>query len=359
MVLRSIWNRKNPNYRYRPQYRRDDGVRRRRVKEDDVKEIEEEERKCEVVARVLLEGRDVTNEELDQEVASQRQKDQDEGRQRGQRSRSRSRSRSINSSGQSGNQFRHASAPSGDNVNGDSGAVDYDLTLLQPLLNAQYGRSGRRSQTMPSSGQTDFSLPITFPNYTHHNVDATGINAPFAGFVGFGSRFGSVSSSNSMAAPLPSPRTIANMQHLVDAMDSQGTTSVNATNSALTYQPGFKSAIDDNVTLLSPSFSRKFSLGRWEVPGVPHAHNAFAQNAASQTLAPAPQIPGHNYDAYGSSTQSMQYQSYDAQNIPVQPYSNANGAEAPTYVYLSKADAQNPQIVEHYLSQGFGVSFDV
>lgn len=55
LTLAYAHHRQNPDYKYRPVYRREGVVRRRRRKLEE-NDIEEEERKCEVVARVLLEG---------------------------------------------------------------------------------------------------------------------------------------------------------------------------------------------------------------------------------------------------------------------------------------------------------------
>ena len=350
---KAIWEKKaaeekeahkiaNPNYRYRPVYRKENNNRRRRIREADVKEAEDEERKCEVVARVLLEGREVTGEELDQEVEAQKVVDQAEGRQRGQRQRSRSRSRSTNS--HDGNKHaRNTSAPPGADAVLDE--LSFDGMHLQPTMPLHYARGGRlRSSTMPTS-HNDFGLPgLPYPYY---NTGMPELNPAAALLGGLTTRL----SHNGYNSGVTGATAADGMPHIT-AGSSYGSSD------GLPYSHnGLKSNAGDNVSLLSPSFTRKFSLGRWEVPGGPM--NAFSDSAGGQTLAPPVEAgygdidssrPGTSYGPGYEGSQDDQSRSYNQQG---------DQSYVPTYVYLSKADAQNPQIVEHYLSQGMGVSFPV
>lgn len=347
-------NRKNPNYRYRPVYRRENVVRRRRRKPSDDEEVEEVERKCEVVARVLLEGREVNEEELQKEVEEQRIKDQEEGRVRA-RSRSRSRSKSRVQQ-----QHRPNSAPPGEL----DGQLDYDDLhhqmvgghgdFLKPTAIPMRGGAGAlgagrsRAKTMPS--QHDF-MPTPFAQ----SYSSTGQYAPSFGGPDYG--FSMIGRYNAFGDGMgaPSPRTAANLEQIFNAVNGEDPSNP----SGYAVPNGLKSTTGDNVSLMSPSWARKFSLGRWEIPqtaaplpntaalyGAPGDMTAGPggipmpyQDYGASTLATpaAPQMPNYSYG-----TNSLAPESYapPQQALPGNQYANPSA----TYVYLSKADAQNPEV---------------
>jgi hypothetical protein len=317
--------RRNPNYRYRPVYRRETTTKRKRRKPTDDDEAEEEERKCEVVARVLLEGREVSEDQLQQEVEEQRIKDQEEGRHRS-RSRSRSRSKSVNGGHGDMRHGRPSSAPPGQ----DPFQLDYmdqqmDDGFLRPgMLQSRSAATRSRAKTMPTQNDFDFSNTPFYGTSINPLMPATG---PDYGFSMSG-RLGSIG-----GLPVPSPRTAANMQSLFNAVNGDDS-------NGFAYPSGLKGN-DENISLLSPSYSRKFSLGRWEIPQTASGPSIFASPAAShQPL---------NYSQYPDTATVNPGQpnyTYDANTGYNQPFTQGGdqAQPAPTYVYLSKADAENPEV---------------
>lgn len=332
---KSIWEKKaleekeehrrnNPNYRYRPLFSRKEipaKKRRRKPTEDEV--MEEEERKSEVVARVLLEGRDVSHEELEQEVEQQKIQDQLEGKERG---RARSRSKSVNR--QAGQTLdgvvglsRPSSAPPGHEQEDDYQDM-YGGAHLG--VAKRYATRARRSRTMGSSAP-DYEVP--YPHAFQHD----GALMDY-GQQGFGS-------DQARYAPLPpntiapSPRSVANLSGFFAGSDIP----VQAGEFGGSSFGGFKAGgLGDNLSLVSPSFSRKFSLGRWEVP-----YTAGGQTPDQHGYA-APFAPNEvaSNSSYGSGEHGNY--TYDTQIQGGTAY--AQEAPAPTYVYLSKEDAQNPEV---------------
>ncbi|KAK9900086.1 hypothetical protein P389DRAFT_207655 [Cystobasidium minutum MCA 4210] len=371
----------NPNYRYRPTYRKEVPSKRRRKKAVDEEEIEEEDRKCEVVARVLLEGREVDTEELEKEVEEQKMKDLQEGRTRTSRTRSRSRSNSklsdsipnhLHSEAAQAYFLGAGGRPSSAPPQGfESSPPEHQMHNggSQPV--SFYNRP-KRSRTIASSSSADFSAG-SYPHLVQQQGQAT---AP-------------AHTETFPSTIPPSLRNASNLQHLFTGEPATAHSEPSQTPSIFNQYPsmqqspflstynGFKGGNGD-VSLLSPSFSRKFSLGRWEVPHHPSAQvyngpvsgafgvpqpatdaNAMAPMGFQQNAPPAAPV-----NPAGSSLASQDQANYSTvgQTIPEQPFDPAAVPPGynfvPTYVYLSKEDAQNPQIVEHYLSQGFGVSYD-
>lgn len=304
---------KNPNYRYRPVYRREGVVRRRKKKDEDDEEAEEEDRKSEVKARILLEGRQVDEEELEREIEEQRIKDQEEGRDRtrsrstsnARRSRSRSNSTTAKKKPRSNSTlqapYSHQGRPSSAPPNSfetmfdgtGSGGASYD--------DAGYGQQQQFLQPEPTTKRKGRARARTMPSNDAVSAAAAGLDSLYAGgvydplqmhqlhpmpgslvpqehlyhptyFVVDGG-FDSMGGAPQMA--LPSPRTTAAMANLYDSSlrDTAGipedhTLSMHhAMQGDLNpYAGGLRGGDLSNVTLISPSFSRKFSLGRWEVP---------------------------------------------------------------------------------------------
>lgn len=357
----------NPNYRYRPTYRKEVPSKRRRKKAVAEEEMEEEDRKCEVVARVLLEGREVDTDELEKEVEVQKIKDQQEGRTRTSRTRSRSRSNSklnetmaasLHADAQAyflGAGGRPSSAPpqgfesspgDGHSSNGSAQPVN--------LFNRP-----KRSRTIATSGSADFAMG----NYSMLHQPGHG-TAPAH----------TESFPNTMP---PTLRNASNLQHLFANEPATAHSEPTHTPSIFSQYPsmsqspflssysGFKGSNAD-PSLLSPSFSRKFSLGRWEVPHhpssqgaygeMPTAGGAFGTPTAGDASAMAtaafqqPVTNGTPVNSAGSSLGSQEHPNYStvAQPMPEQPFDPAAVPPGynfvPTYVYLSKEDAQNPQV---------------
>ena len=452
---KAVWERKaleekeehkrnNPNYRYRPVFSKAREAaaaaskkRRRKPAEDE--ELAEEDRKSEVVARVLLEGRDLTNEQIEEEVHQQKIQDENEGRDRSaSRARSRSRSKSVNS--------RNAESASGRPEYQDIVDENGMLAVAGPYSHSRgHSRSGsdpddmmdlyrpeqhdggppsrrraatrsKRSKTLATSVPSDYALPsMGMPGSA---LNAMYAHDPYAQGSSLPSDFMAPARFSTMPPSLiaPSPRTAtgSGMSALFGSLDHSGfnqpTGYSGGDQMAPTPFTGFfkGGGLNDNLSLVSPSFSRKFSLGRWEVPHthaaqVPpsalfdhhqqHQHHAhtpgmFAGSSYPNTL------DGHAASSGSSNGSQHPYQSYGYEPAE-QPFDAAQGqtqgqgqapgqpAPGPTYVYLSKEDAQNPevglgayrdcacegpladaivvhppQIVNHYLAQGFGVSYD-
>lgn len=367
----------NPNYRYRPTYRKEVPSKRRRKKAVDEEEIEEEDRQCEVVARVLLEGREVDTDELEREVEEQKIKDQLEGRQRTSRSRSRSRSNSKLSDGFNNNNNsnnlhtdaqgfflgmggRPSSAP-------PQGADPFEGNANVPAIDHHFnGMSsrGKRSRTIGTSGpdfmQGQYS---SLPQHQHPNVHPQVSHQRY------------MSESVGHNAP-PSLRNASNLQHLFNNNEPSSASSepAHSGNGYSQFPPvsqspflssfsGFKGGNGD-VSLLSPSFSRKFSLGRWEVPHHHHAtganfgsgHPFTGQQGSENPVVAASTLHQHSAPANGtvsSATSSLGSQEQTNYSTVAQPTSDQAFDPAavppgynfvPTYVYLSKEDAQNPQV---------------
>ena len=353
-------------------------MRRRRRKPADEEEAEEEERKCEVVARVLLEGREVSEEQLQKEVEEQRTKDQEEGRDRT-RSRSRSRSKSVLNSSSGNGISRPNSAPPGTDpfTTTDIHLRETSDGFLRPSNLPPRG-TRLRAKTMPS--HDDFALPPApfYPPNTYMPQQPP----PSEYSYNLPGRLGNMGGG----LPAPSPRTAAHMQQLFDAVN--GVNQPGSTSGApFEVSSGFKLGQTDNVSLISPSYSRKFSLGRWEIPQSGNPSNPFintpASGSSSSDNVPVPDMYGAYTDPADSSTISAPAAHGAHANYVYDAAQPLNAMEsympAPTYVYLSKADAQNPevrsrslsnraiqwlnkwtrlQIVNHYLSQGYGVSYD-
>lgn len=362
----------NPNYRYRPTYRKEVPSKRRRKKAVDDEEIEEEDRKCEVVARVLLEGREVDTDELEKEVEEQKIKDLQEGKVRASRSRSRSRSNSklseANSSLQAvaeaqayflGMNGRPSSAP-------PQGAdADVDMSAANTLA-AGINNRPKRSRTIATSG-SDMSVG-DYSSYNHNQQTGGHIQNS-------NNRFGSDSAGAMLPASL---RNASNLQHLFSNEPSTASSEPAQSTSVFNQFPGmanqspfsssytgFKGSNAD-PSLLSPSFSRKFSLGRWEVPHHPSSQaynngatmpgNTLIGQQGSETSAIATAALQQNVPATGtvtSATSSLGSQEQPNYSAVAQPPSDQTFDPAavppgynfvPTYVYLSKEDAQNPQV---------------
>lgn len=372
----------NPNYRYRPTYRKEVPSKRRKKKAIHEEEVEEEDRKCEVVARVLLEGREVDADELEREVEEQKLKDQLEGRQRTGRSRSRSRSNSKLSDGMRNNHNdnlhtdaqsfflgmggRPSSAP-------PQGADPFEGNSNVPVVNNHFNgvsSRGKRSRTIGTSGP-DFIMGEYSSLAQQPNLQTQVSHQ----------RYMSESVGNTLP---PSLRNASNLQHLFS--NESSTASSEPAHSAAGYTQfpavsqspflstfsGFKGGNGD-VSLLSPSFSRKFSLGRWEVPqhhstggsfGSPLQGNAhpftgqqgseasgFATSALQQNptanagtvSSAASSLGSHEQNNYSAVAHPPSDQAFDPAAVP--PGYNC----VPTYVYLSKEDAQNPQVCQSAL----------
>lgn len=363
----------NPNYRYRPTYRKEVPSKRRRKKAIDDEEIEEEDRKCEVVARVLLEGREVDTEELEKEVEEQKIKDIQEGRQRTGRSRSRSRSNSKLSDGMNNLQQADAQAqlfflgmggrPSSAPPQGaDQSNDDHHMPGSNSHINGVNNR-GKRSQTIATSGP---DLPLGEYSSLAQRTSLQGRVT--------NQRFATDSTGNGLPTSL---RNAANLQHLFHNQASgslsepaQSATPFNqfpttSQSPFLSNYTGFKGNNGD-VSLLSPSFSRKFSLGRWEVPhhplgqaysnaGQAPSHPFMTQQSpdASAITTAALQQTATTTGTVTSATSSMGSQEQTSYNTVAQTSSDQTFDPAavppgynfvPTYVYLSKEDAQNPQV---------------
>ena len=353
----------NPNYRYRPTYRKEVPSKRRRKKAVDEEEIEEEDRKCEVVARVLLEGREVDTDELEKEVEEQKIKDQQEGRTRTSRTRSRSRSNSKLNDAMAANSHSDAQAyflgPGGRPSSAPPQGLDDQQVYNGNGQPVSFYNRPKRSRTIATSSSADFSAG----NYPHLMQSGHG-TAP--------------AHSESFPSTLPpSLRNASNLQHLFANEPATAQSEPTQTPSIFNQYPsmqqspflssyaGFKNSNAD-VSLLSPSFSRKFSLGRWEVPhhplgqvysGVAPAGGAFgAPPTASDANAMATMAfqqnaaNGATVNSAGSSLASQDQANYSTvgQAIPEQPFDPAAVPPGynfvPTYVYLSKEDAQNPQV---------------
>lgn len=377
----------NPNYRYRPTYRKEVPSKRRRKKAVDEEEIEEEDRKCEVVARVLLEGREVDTEALEKEVEEQKIKDQQEGRLRISRSRSRSRSNSkLNDAAAHGlaadaqayflgaNGRPSSAPPQGAEASGMEG----NFANHNPGQLANVHNRPKRSRTIATSGSADF-VAGDYSAVVQHNGHMGAYTARPSDQRAF------MGDSLPHTFP-PSLRNASNLQHLFTNEPStaasepaQGSSIFNqytptSQSPFLSSYAGFKGTNAD-PSLLSPSFSRKFSLGRWEVP-----HHTSSQlyntlptvgeGIATQTGIPGAGMPPAALQqsamanaAVTSATSSLGSQdqpnySAIAQPLPEQPFDPAAVPPGynfvPTYVYLSKEDAQNPQVsLLHSLSWPF------
>lgn len=315
--------RNNPNYRYRPVFSKKEQPakkRRRKPTEDEV--VEEEERKCEVVARVLLEGRDVSHEELEQEVEQQKIQDQIEGKERG---RSRSRSKSVNR--QAGQTLdgvvglsRPSSAPPGQEDEYE------DMYGGQHLgVGKRHATRQRRSRTM-GSNLPDYEVP------QHYGASYPGDGMPDFGHPHYAESDRYVPLPPNIIAP--SPRSVSNLSGLF----ANGSEAPMQAGDLTAGFGGFKTGgLGDHLSLVSPSFSRKFSLGRWEVP-----YTAGGPMADPGGYGGAPFAPNEvaSNSSYGSADHGNY--TYDAHMHAGQAY--AQEQPAPTYVYLSKEDAQNPEV---------------
>ena len=341
---KSIWEKKaleekeehrrnNPNYRYRPVFNRKEvPAKKRRRKPTEDEQIEEEERKSEVVARVLLEGRDVSHEELEQEVEQQKIQDQLEGKERG---RARSRSKSVN---RNQNQTldgyvslsRPNSAPPGQDDEYDEMYGGTHLGVAK-----KHATRARRSRTLATTN-ADYEVP------QHYTQSYPGEGLPEFDQPGFSMGTG-LSSRYPPLPPniiAPSPRSVSNLAGLF--ANGNDVPVPGDYGSAFN---GFKSGLGDNLSLVSPSFSRKFSLGRWEVPdqrtGGMYDSSAQLGDGLGYNAPFAPNEVASN-SSYGSAEHNNYTYDTHAQGIGAVAF--AQEQPAPTYVYLSKQDAQNPEV---------------
>ena len=343
---KSIWEKKaqeekeehrrnNPNYRYRPVFNRKEvPAKKRRRKPTEDEQIEEEERKSEVVARVLLEGRDVSHEELEEEVEQQKIQDQIEGKERG---RARSRSKSVNRN-QTLDGFvglsRPSSAPPGQDDEYDEMYGGTHLGVAK-----KHATRARRSRTLATT-KADYEVPQQYSqSYPEQGLMDFGEQPGFGIGHGMASRY--PLPPNIIA---PSPRSVSNLSGLFANGD------VPVPGDFGSSFTGFKSGLGDNLSLVSPSFSRKFSLGRWEVPDQRTGMGMYeGSHLGDQAGFNAPFAPNEvaSNSSYGSADHHNNY-TYDAQ-APGAP-AFAEEQPVPTYVYLSKQDAQNPEVRDLRLS---------
>lgn len=197
--------------------------------------------------------------ELEQEVEVQKIKDQIEGRDRTSSSRSRSRSKSVNSQNGRGNSGRYsrpgsAPPPPGAGMQFDPFSMPSQFgnegqpspgNFLQPGNARSLMRT--RSRMMPSSGaahQPEYDLP---PMPHHGGYSTSPFTPQPAGLAEADmSMYRAGSNVNQLF-------TVSDAEHAANGYGHQGMKSGAASNL-------------DNATLVSPGFSRKFSLGRWDLP---------------------------------------------------------------------------------------------
>lgn len=359
----------NPNYRYRPTYRKETPTKKRRKKQNDEEDDEEEDRKCEVVARVLLEGRELNNEELQREVDEQKAKDQLEGRDRS--SRSRSRSKSVASKFQekaANNHLQGLQIPSFPTARPSSAPPTQEEQNFPTwtasgnhLFPASIANRSKRSQTVSFTSGA-FELNSLYGNTYPEIPSFAGehLRRPFESVhrpsTDLSAQFVTTSRAG-LDAQLPFGEP--NTSSVVDSLSLEAhqlDSNAFARNFFQNDMMGFKTQTAD-PSLLSPSYSRKFSLGRWEVPNrlggqrpqmsLPldpfyeentAAHKLYTQNFGQGTA-----------DSITSSASSGEHQNYTADahsnGTSFDPSMTATGSQAvPTYVYLSKEDANNPQV---------------
>ena len=265
--------------------------------------------------------------------------------------------------------------------------------LLRPS-NIPVSRAATRSRakTMPTNAG-DFTLPpVPFYPSQHYSLGPHHYQNQPMNDYGFSNNSSLPGRYNTLSNGLgaPSPRTAANMQQLFEAVSgddaSLGMMSSSPSGGGTATAPapfdlstGFKMGQTDNVSLISPSFSRKFSLGRWEIPqsGLSAAAptpGLFVDTISSSSSSssngmsdnnnnvPVPDVYNTgfgdggnggfsstaNHVGVGSDGAHHSNYTYEAtQQQPFAPSANSQqyaSTPAPTYVYLTKDDAQNPEV---------------
>ena len=293
----------------------------------------QEERKCEVVARVLLEGGDVTEERVEQELEVQRERDEIEGRVRGPASRSPSRSQSTPFYGYDNGppqqpQYAHPGLSDPNYGYGQPsryGSMPESIHLQPPQHYQQSGWDGR------AHSQPLYDMHAPGPVFDHGDPDMMGDRRSMPPVAALSLQ--PPGTSPSLLGPPATPRTMAMQQHAMQLQarirgtggsqaGSPRTTSFSAMRSS---QPAFSSG---DAMLVSPT--------RGGPTDGPHASTDQQPYSALGEMA-----AGGQGDA-GGYTLPLDVQ----QEVSYEPDQGVQ------YIYLDAEQAQDAALVESIRQQG-------